>query len=72
MFKDYRPLLFFSLVSLVIFVVGLIIGIPVIHEFNLTHYVSKVPSAVLACALMIITLLLVSLGLILDHQTLIL
>jgi len=69
MFKNYRPLLFFSLVSLVSFLLGLIIGIPVIHEFILTSYVSKVPSAILASSLMIITLLLIVLGLILDHQT---
>lgn len=69
MVKDYKPLLFFSLVSLFVFIIGLIVGIPVIHEFNLTHYVSKVPSAILASSLMIITVLLMILGLILDHQT---
>ena len=69
MAKDYRPLFLFGIISLLTFIIGLIFGIPVIHEFNLTHYVSKVPSAVLASALMIITLLLVALGLILDHQS---
>lgn len=68
MFKDYKPLLFFSLFSLITFVIGLLVGIPVIHEFNLTHYVSKVPSAILSSSLMIITMLLLVLGLILDHQ----
>lgn len=69
MAKDYRPLFFFSIIGLITLILSLIIGIPVIHEFNLTHYVSKVPSAILASALMIITMLLVSLGLILDHQS---
>lgn len=69
MAKDYRPLFFFSIIGFITFVIGLVVGIPVIHEFNLTHYITKVPSAILASSLMIITLLLVSLGLILDHQS---
>lgn len=68
MAKDYRPLWFFSIVSLVFFIIGLLVGIPVIHEFNMTHYITKVPSAVLASSIMVISLLLVSLGFILDHQ----
>jgi len=69
MFKNYRPLLFFSLVSMVTLFFALIIGIPVIHEFVLTSYVKKIPSAILSSSLMIITILLIILGLILDHQT---
>lgn len=68
MFKDYKPLLFFFLVSLVTFALSLLVGIPVIREFNITKYVSKVPSAILSSSLMIITILLVVLGLILDYQ----
>ena len=68
MAKDYRPLLFFSVISIFTFVLGLIFGIPVLYEFSHTHFVSKVPSAVLASSLMVVTMLLISLGLILDHQ----
>ena len=67
--KDYRPLLFFSLVSLVFFIAGLCFGVPVLREFKLTHYISKLPSAVLASSLMTIAFLLIALGLILDHQS---
>ena len=66
--KDYRPLWFFSIISLVFFLFSLSIGIPVIYEFKTTHYITKLPSAVLASSLMIITFLLIELGLILDHQ----
>ena len=69
MAKDYKPLLFFSILSLVIFIIGLIVGIPVIYEYIAYKYVYKIPSAILASVLMMISLLLVSLGLILDHQT---
>ena len=65
--KAYKPLLFFSLVGLAFVVFGVIVGIPVIVEFNLTHFVSKLPSAVLAASLMVIAVLLVVTGLILDY-----
>ena len=68
MAKDYRPLLFFTIVSLFTFALGLATGIPVLHEFRLTHYIAKLPSAILASSLMVITALLMVLGLILDHQ----
>ena len=67
--KDYRPLWFFSIISLVFFLLSLFVGIPVIHEFAMTHYITKLPSAVLASSLMVISFMLIVLGLILDHQT---
>ena len=66
--KDYRPLLFFGFMALLFFVLGLIAGVPVIMEFVNTAYITKVPSAILASGLMIIAVLLVMLGLIIDHQ----
>lgn len=69
MAKDYRPLWFFSIVSLFVFIIGLLIGIPVLSEFIKTHYITKIPSAILSSSLMVIVVLLVVLGLIMDHQT---
>lgn len=66
--KDYRPLLFFGALALVFFVLGLLAGIPVIVEFIQTAYIAKVPSAILASGLMVIAVLLVMLGIIIDHQ----
>ena len=66
--KDYRPLLFFGFMALLFFVLGLVAGVPVIMEFVYTAYITKVPSAILASGLMIIAVLLVMLGLIIDHQ----
>ena len=66
LFKDNRPFFFFGCLSLIIFVVGLIVGIPVIDEFIKTAYITKVPSAVLAAALMINSFLMLSVGIILD------
>ena len=66
LFKDNRPFLFFGSISIVIFIIGLIIGIPVIDEFIKTAYITKVPSAILAAALMLNAFLMFSVGIILD------
>jgi len=65
-FKDYKPLAFFTILSSVFFIIALAIGLPVIIEFILTSYVSKVPSAVLAAGLMIISIISLFSGFILD------
>lgn len=66
LFKDNRPFLFFGCLSLIIFILGLIVGVPVIDEFIKTSYITKVPSAVLAAALMINSFLMLSVGIVLD------
>ena len=66
LFKDNRPLLFFGNLSLIVFITGLLVGIPVINEFVKSAYITKVPSAVLAAALMINAFLLFSVGIIMD------
>ncbi len=68
LWKDYRPLLFFAVFSLVFLLLGLLVGIPVIGEFIKTAYVSKVPSAILASSLCVLSFLSLMLGLILDHE----
>ena len=64
--KDEKPLLFFLITSFVFFVLSLVIGIPVIKEFYITGLVERVPSAILAGFLMIISFLSFFSGLILD------
>jgi glycosyltransferase involved in cell wall biosynthesis len=66
LFKDYRPLLFFSALSLFVALIGIIIGIPPIIEYLNGGYVYRVPSAILAAAIEIIAMLLFACGLILD------
>ena len=66
LFKDYRPLALFSWVALVFCFFGLLTGIPVIFEFAGTGFVSKLPSALLAVALIFTGLLSFACGLILD------
>ncbi len=65
LFKDYRPLRFFTLIAAVIFLLGLIIGAPVLIEFYQTRYITKVPSAVLASALVTLSVIIGQCGAIL-------
>ena len=67
LFKDYKPLIFYSLLALIFSIFGLIIGIPVISEFIKTSYITKVPSAILAAGLFIIAFLFMVVGLIVDY-----
>lgn len=66
LFKDYRPLKFFSLVALSFFIVGMAQGLLVIHEFVATGIVPRFPTAILAAALMFLCALSLATGFILD------
>ena len=66
LFKDYRPLALFSWVALLFCVLGLVAGVSVVWEFAATGLVPKLPSALLAVALVFIGILSFTCGLILD------
>lgn len=66
LFKDYRPLAFFGWVAVLVLVVGLIIGIPVITEFLQTGHVPRMPTALLAVAVILCGALSLTVGLVLD------
>ena len=66
MWKDYKPLMFFGIWTFFFFVFGLFAGVPVIREYMLTHFITRVPTAILSTGLMILALLSLVTGLILD------
>lgn len=66
LFKDYKPLIFFTFWTIIFFILGLLAGTPVIIEFLETHFISKMPSAILAVGLIILSMLSLICGLILD------
>lgn len=66
LFKDYKPLLFFGISALIFFIIGLLVGIPVLVEFGRTHYITKVPSAILAVGFVLVSMNIFSCGVILD------
>lgn len=66
LFKDYRPLKFFSLVALLFCIGGLCAGIPVVTEYLATGLVPRFPTAILVVALMFMAALSLATGFILD------
>ena len=66
LFKDYRPLKFFSLIALLFAAIGLALGIPIIAEYLHTGLVPRFPTAMLAACFMFLCGLSLATGLILD------
>ena len=69
MFKDYMPLKFFGIIALILGICALIAGIPVLVEFFKTSYITKVPSAILATGLIILSVISLQCGIILNSIT---
>lgn len=67
--KEERPLQFFSLAGVVLMLLGLGLGIPVVTEFMLTGLVPRMPTAVLATGLVLLSFLSFACGLILGSVT---
>ena len=64
--KNYRPLLFFGMLSIVFLSLGLFFGIPVLHEFYNYQRVTLAASAILATGLVLISAIFLICALILD------
>ena len=65
-FKDYRPLLFFSVVALFFLLISLLSGYIVVDEFIETRYITHVPLAIFASGTMILAIISFVTGIILD------
>lgn len=65
-FKDYRPLLFFSMVALFFLLISLCSGYVVVDEFVKTRYITHVPLAIFASGTMILAIISFVTGIILD------
>jgi hypothetical protein len=66
MFKEMRPMLFFSLISAVLTAVAVSLGVGVIREFLETGLVPRLPTAVLAASIQIVAFICLTAGLVLD------
>ncbi len=66
LFKDYKPLALFSVVGALFSLIGLVFGITVVIDFAQTGLVERLPTAILAVALVFCGLLSLACGLILD------
>ena len=67
--REERPLVFFTTIFALLVIASLIIGTPVVIEYFRTGLVPRLPSAVLATALMSLGFLALASGLILDTVT---
>jgi glycosyltransferase involved in cell wall biosynthesis len=65
-FKDYKPLFFFSAVAGIMLFISVLSGSVVITEFLETRYITHVPLAIFAAGSMILALILFVTGVILD------
>lgn len=68
LFRDNKPMLFFSLVSLILMIVALILFFPIAVEYLNTSLVPRLPTAVLCSALVICSIVSFGCGLILECQ----
>jgi glycosyltransferase involved in cell wall biosynthesis len=64
--KHYKPLLFFSTLSIVLFLSSLCAGIFPLMDYLEFHYVYRVPLSILATGLMVLSALSLTCGLVLD------
>ena len=66
LFKEYKPSIFFSIISLLFFIVALCFGTPVFIEYFKTGLVPKFPTLIFAGFMLIISILMLVCGIILE------
>ena len=66
LYRDYKPLRFFGIVSCILAVVSLILFLPVFMEFLATGLVPRIPTLVISVVMMLAAFLALVCGLILD------
>ena len=68
LYKDYKPLYFFSIIALILAVISIAFFLPVFGEFVLTGVVPKMPTLVMAGFTMMAALISLGIGLVLDTE----
>ncbi len=66
LFKEYKPTIFFSLISLLFLIISLIFGVPVFVEYFKTGLVPRIPTLVFSGFMLIIAILMLVCGIILE------
>ena len=66
LFKEYKPGMFFNIISLLIFIIAAILAIPVLIEYMNTGLVPRFPTLIVASILVVISLLLTTTSIILQ------
>lgn len=66
LFKEYRPMFFFGLISLMFLIISLIFGIPVFTEYFQTKLVLRFPTLIFSGFILMISMLMLICGIILE------
>ncbi len=66
LFKEYKPTIFFGLISLILFIISLCFGIPVFIEYFKTGLVPRFPTLIFAGFMLVIAMLMIMCGIILE------
>lgn len=64
--KEYKPLMFFTIFSLITLIVAIVLGVPVLAEYFATGLVARFPSLIVAGLLIVVSFLSFVTGLMLD------
>lgn len=67
-FRLHKPMIFFGMLALFFCCLGLLVSIPVFHDWFKHNYIYHVPSAILASVLELVGFLMMSVGLILENH----
>ena len=66
LFKEYKPMIFFGIISSIFFIISLIFGIPVFVEYFKTGLVPRFPTLIFSLFMLIISSLMLVCGIILE------
>ncbi len=66
LFKEYKPMTFFCILSVIFVIISLILGIPVLMEYFDTGLVPRFPTLIVSCFTLLVAILMFCCGLILD------
>lgn len=69
LFRTYKPLVFFEIISLILTLLGLIFIIPVMSEYFATGLVAKIPTLIVCCFAFLTAIISLFVGILLDTQT---
>ena len=66
LFKEYKPTVFFGIISFLFFLIALIFGVPVFVEYFQTGLVPRYPTLIFSGFMLMISILMMGCGLILE------
>lgn len=66
LFKEYKPMIFFGIISLIFLIISLVFGIPVFNEYFKTKLVPRFPTLIFSGFMLIVSLLSFICGVILE------